>query len=207
MTADYVTRVLSPTRWIPPSGSVMSSATKASFIFCPHHCFSVCPEQTGAHLHCFSRVMLRAASPHWLVLWDPTGCVSMGHKPIVIKLKSVEWRCSSLWQWHLASQSLQPSCVPIVLDGLSVTLPLACIQEGPVWEGLILAASSRKKYQFTNPVTYCLNGWVECPQDVVPLTLKNWCPPSDLVLLFNDGQGSNSSLGKNLDTTINVSTI
>lgn len=102
-TADHITRVPSPTRWIPPSGSVMSSAIKASFIFCPHHCFSVCPEQTGAHLHCFSRAMLRAASPHRLVHWDPTGCVSMGHKPIVIKLKSVEWRCSSRWQWHLAT--------------------------------------------------------------------------------------------------------
>lgn len=38
------------------------------------------------------------------------------------------------------SRSLQPSRVPIVLDGLSVTLPLACVQEGPVWDGLILAA-------------------------------------------------------------------
>lgn len=92
MTADYITRVPSPPRWIPPSGSVMSSAMKASFIFCPHHCFSVCPEQTGPHLRCFSRAVLRAASPHPLVHWDPTGCVSMGHKPIVMKLKSVEWR-------------------------------------------------------------------------------------------------------------------
>lgn len=122
----------------------------------------------------------------------PIACVSMGHKPIVIMLKSIEWRCSSHGgnDTFRRSQSLQPSRFPIVWDGLCVTLPLACIQEGPMWEVLILAISfcplkgeKNKTVHFHCNLPSEWMDWMltrDCPQDVVsPQT-------PELVPVFHD---------------------